>query len=226
VTHPRLLNCLPAALLLLAASPALPQDLANGREINEICAGCHGQFGQGGKDGEYPRLAGQRALYIEEQLLAFRARKRVNIPMLPYTQPRELGDDDIADIAAYLASIRLTARPPTFADSADARQRRAALDRVFRIERIEGDIIQGRGLYNAECGNCHGKTGQGRSNFPMLAGQYPNYLKRQIEAYRRGDRPHDEALPAKGVLMPLTEVDLTNILAYLSSIQEPDEPAP
>ena len=30
----------------------------NGEEINEVCAGCHGEFGQGEKDGEYPRLAG------------------------------------------------------------------------------------------------------------------------------------------------------------------------
>ena len=34
-------------------------DPENGEEINELCAGCHGEFGQGGKEGEYPRLAGQ-----------------------------------------------------------------------------------------------------------------------------------------------------------------------
>ena len=56
-----------AAALALAA-PALAQNLANGREIHLICAGCHRKHAQGGKDGLYPRLAGQRAAYIEEQL--------------------------------------------------------------------------------------------------------------------------------------------------------------
>ncbi len=202
----------------LQAWPLAAQNLANGKEIHEICAGCHGKHAQGGKNGEYPRLAGQRPLYIEEQLQAFRSRKRLNIPMLPYTQPRELPDEDITDIAAYLASIPLTTKPPTFSDSTDAINRRVALDRVFKLERADGDIIQGRGIYQAECANCHAKDGKGRSNFPFLVGQYPIYLKRQIDAYRRGDRAHDEDLPAKGVLMPLTELDIQNILAYLTSI--------
>ena len=218
-----LTRCLLMFGACLQALPLAAQNLANGKEIHEICAGCHGKHGQGGKNGEYPRLAGQRALYIEEQLQAFRSRKRLNIPMLPYTQPRELPDEDITDIAAYLASITLTTKPPTFRDSADAINRRVALDRVFKLERADGDIIQGRGIYQAECANCHAKDGKGRSNFPFLVGQYPIYLKRQIDAYRRGDRAHDEDLPAKGVLMPLTELDIQNILAYLTSIHGEDE---
>jgi cytochrome c553 len=213
---------LAASLCLLPLSSGA-QNLANGKEIHEICAGCHGKHAQGGKHGEYPRLAGQRVLYIEEQLQLFRSRKRLNIPMLPFTQPRELPDEDITDIAAYLASIPLTTKPPVFADSTDARQRREALDRVFIIERTAGDIIQGRGIYNAECANCHAKDGKGRSNFPFLVGQYPTYLKRQIDAYRHGARPHDDDLPAKGVLMPLTELDIQNILAYLTSIQDEEK---
>jgi cytochrome c553 len=213
-----LTRCLLMLGACLQAGPLAAQNLAKGKEIHEICAGCHGKHAQGGKNGEYPRLAGQRQLYIEEQLQAFRSRKRLNIPMLPYTQPRELPDEDIIDIAAYLASIPLTTKPPTFSDSTDAINRRVALDRVFKLERADGDIIQGRGIYQAECANCHAKDGKGRSNFPFLVGQYPIYLKRQIDAYRRGDRAHDEDLPAKGVLMPLTDLDIQNILAYLTSI--------
>ena len=41
------------------AADAQPEpDLELGEEINEVCASCHGEFGQGGKGGEYPRLAG------------------------------------------------------------------------------------------------------------------------------------------------------------------------
>ena len=44
--------------LSLTAGSAYAIDMENGEEINEVCAGCHGEFGQGGKAGEYPRLAG------------------------------------------------------------------------------------------------------------------------------------------------------------------------
>lgn len=215
-----LTSLLGSLLLACAAPPAAAQNLTNGKEIHAICSGCHGKHAQGGKGGEYPRLAGQRSDYIEAQLHAFRTRKRLNIPMLPYTQPRELSDQDIVDVAAYLSSIQLTLKPPVFASSQDARARRDALDRVFVIERAEGDLTQGAGIYNATCASCHAKNGKGRSDFPMLVGQYSNYLKRQIEAFRRGDRPHDEDEARKGTLMALSEADIDNILAHLTVIQE------
>ena len=211
------------ALCLGLALPAAAQNLANGREIHLICAGCHGKHAQGGKNGLYPRLAGQRAAYIEEQLLSFRSRRRLNIPMLPYTSERELPDSDVTDIAAYLSSIRLTTRPPTFASAAEAVRRREEIDRVFTVERVEGDVTQGRGLFGKECGGCHARNGRGRSNFPMLVGQYPNYLQRQMDAYRRGERPHDEELPGKGVLMALSTDDMRNILAFLTAIQDEND---
>jgi cytochrome c553 len=212
-----------AACLALLAGSAGAQDLANGRDIFNICAGCHGKYGQGGKNGEYPRLAGQRAAYVEEQLLAFRSRKRLNIPMLPYTQPRELPDEDIADVAAYIATMQLPTRPPPGTNDEDIILRRVSLESFLTVERISGDTVQGRSLYRSECMNCHAKDGRGRSNFPLLVGQYPNYLKRQIDIYRAGGRPHDEDVAGKGVLMQLSENDIRDILAYLTSIQEGGE---
>lgn len=220
--RPSLAPALLAVLCLLSAAPSA-QDLRNGGEIHITCAGCHGKFAQGGKNGEYPRLAGQRAGYIEEQLRAFRARKRINIPMIPYTEPRVLSDRDIVDVAAYLSEIRLHVRAPGFSSAADARRRREELDKVLRVETAEGDVTQGNGIYQAECGGCHGRNGRGRGDFPLLVGQYARYLKKQIDSFRRGERPHDEAEPAKGTLMPLTETDIQNILAYLGSIQDQED---
>jgi cytochrome c553 len=59
----------------------------------------------------------------------------------------------------------------------------------------------------------------GRGMFPMLVGQYTNYLKRQMEMYVKGERPHDEEAIG-GVLNKLKEEDLQDILAYVTSIQE------
>ena len=99
-----------AAAAWLVTSSAVAVDLEKGKEINGTCAACHGDQSAGGKKGEYPRLAGQRVAYLEKQLKSFRARTRINIPMFPYTQERELSDEDIKDVSAYLAGIELSNR--------------------------------------------------------------------------------------------------------------------
>ena len=210
------------ALLWLTALFSLAgqaQNLDKGKEINSTCAGCHGEFGQGGSRGEYPRLAGQGAKYLESQLKAFRARTRINIPMYPYTQERELPDEDIRDIAAYLASIELPTKWPVFKDSDDALTRLTMTERVMIIPRVPGKLANGEAIYQKQCHTCHGKTGMGRGMFPMLVGQYTSYLKRQMDKYVKGDRPHDEEAIG-GLLNKLREEDMQDILAYITSLQE------
>lgn len=215
------MRCARTLLLALLAVPALPayaQNLDNGREINGTCAACHGDNGQGGKQGEYPRLAGQRAAYLEAQLRAFRARERNNIPMFPYTQERELPDADIRDVAAYLASIELPTRPPEFTDSDDALTRLLAMEKVMIVPRVAGDVDNGKRIYDEECAYCHGKTGLGGGDFPRVVGQYTSYLKRQMDIYIRGERVHDED-DGPGILVKLEAQDIQDILAYLTVLQ-------
>ena len=206
-------------LTLYLAGPVQAQNLDKGKEINSTCAGCHGEFGQGGSRGEYPRIAGQRAAYLVDQLKSFRARKRVNIPMYPYTQERELPDEDIRDVAAYLASIELPTKWPVFKETDDALTRLTLTERVMIIPRAPGNLGNGEAIYQKNCVTCHAKNGMGRGKFPMLVGQYTSYLKRQMEKYVKGERPHDEE-GVGGLLNTLKEEDLQDILAYLTSIQE------
>lgn len=196
--------------------------MEKGKEINGTCAACHGEHGQGGKKGEYPRLAGQRAAYIADQLKSFRSRTRINIPMFPYTQERELSDEDIKDISAYLSSIELPTKMPTFTGNEDALTKLLMADKVMIIPRAPGDLENGKGIFQKKCSACHGKTGMGRGKFPMLVGQYTTYLKRQMDLYLKGDRPHEEE-GTVGILNELKASDLQDILAYLTSIQETGE---
>ena len=207
---------------IVASTAAVAVDLEKGKEINGTCAACHGDQGAGGKKGEYPRIAGQRLAYIENQLKSFRSRTRVNIPMYPYTQERELSDEDIKDISAYLAGIELSTKMPTFKGTEDALTRLQMVDRVMIIPRAEGNLDRGQAIYQKQCASCHGKTGKGRGMFPMLVGQYTNYLKRQVDLYLKGDRPHDKT-GTVSVLNGLKEQDVQDILAYPTSIQEPTE---
>lgn len=205
--------------LLLAVAPwTHAQNLERGKEINATCAGCHGEFGQGGKKGEYPRIAGQRAAHIADQLKSFRARTRLNLPMFPYTQAREMSDQDVEDVSAYLASVELPTQWPEFKPEDDALTRLTATEKVMIIPRAPGDLDNGKKIYVKECVTCHGKDGMGRGKFPRLVGQYSNYLMKQMGAFIKGERPHDE-VETRGILNELKDQDLQDILAYLTLIQ-------
>lgn len=214
-----------ALVLGLVTSTVLANaaDVEKGREINGTCAACHGEHGQGGKKGEYPRIAGQRVSHIEQQLRNFRSRKRVNIPMFPYTQERELSDEDIRDVAAYLAGIVLPTRPPEFSESDDALTRLLAMEKVMIIPKLEGNLDNGKALYENQCADCHGATGLGKGRYPMLTGQYTAYLRRQMEIFAKGERVHDDD-DGKGILASLTGVDLDDLLAYITRLPEKQTP--
>ncbi|MEW6294551.1 MAG: c-type cytochrome [Pseudomonadota bacterium] len=234
----RLLLFLFVTLLLITrpASSAVPEGQQDsGKEIYGPCAACHGDLGQGGKRGEYPRIAGQRAAYIEYSLKKFRTRERINIPMFPYTQERELPDTDIKAVAEYLAGIVLPTKIPEFKPTDDALTRLLAMEKVLIIPKLDGDLENGGKLYKEECAYCHGADGRGKTRFPMLIGQYTNYLQKQMDAYLKGERPHDTVedeeeedvkpkakTPVKkvGVLNRLTEKDIQDILAYITRLEQ------
>jgi cytochrome c553 len=207
-------------LLLLAGlgHTASAQNMERGKEINATCAGCHGEFGQGGKRGEYPRIAGQRQAHLMDQLRAFRTRTRLNLPMFPYTQEREMSDADVVDVAAYLASVELPTQWPEFKPTDDALTRLTAVEKVMIIPRSAGNLDNGRTLYQKECVTCHARDGMGRGKFPRLVGQYTSYLKKQMDAFVKGERAHDEE-GVVGILNQFKEQDLLDVLAYLTSIQ-------
>lgn len=201
---------------------AVKPDPEVGRQINGVCAACHGDSGQGGKKGEYPRLAGQGVEYLAAQLHKFKARKRINIPMFPYTEERELPDEDIVHIAAYLSAIKLDTAYPVFKETDDALTRLLAVEKVLNIPRSEGDVDAGAKTYKAECASCHGRTGAGKRDVPMLAGQYTSYLRRQIDKFVKGERIHDEDLKdrTKDVLNQLKPEEIRDVLAYLTTLDD------
>ena len=70
--------------------------------IVEVCAPCHGIDGTGG-DVEKPNLAGQKSIYIREQLLAFRSGKRKHPEMKSIA--RDLSDREIDQLVIYYSTL-------------------------------------------------------------------------------------------------------------------------
>lgn len=96
------------ALLALAAGGA-NADVASGKTKSRslACAVCHGALGVSTVP-DAPNLAGQPERYIIEQLKAYRSGKRTHEVMSVVAKP--LSDDDIADLAAWFASLQVEAR--------------------------------------------------------------------------------------------------------------------
>ena len=205
-------------LLPLSASYA-EIDLYIGAEINELCAGCHGEYGEGGKNGEYPRLAGLPANYIIEQLKLFKDEKRKNMPMRPYANEREMPDEDIPSVAAFLAQIELSNKMPVFDENVSAYEKLLIAKKVFNIPRVEGDLELGEELYIDDCQLCHGKYGMGKedSDTPPLAGQYTRYMVKQIADFSSGERWHEYA---EALFSEMEEDEIQAIMAYLSVMDD------
>lgn len=215
-----------------AAQPNSPESIPLGQadprigeEINETCAGCHGEYGQGGNQGEYPRIAGMPAAFIAEQLLLFRDRTRSNLAMVEYVDHRQMPDEDIAHISVYLAGLELPSRLPPVDETApgfDSYQRLLDTKRVVQIPHAEGDTARGERLYRRECGACHGADGMGKLDeaIPLIAGQYTNYLWRQVDKYIARERIHDKDAPDDELLAAFSRDEIRDILAYVSTLDD------
>ncbi len=99
----------PAAFALASAQPALAGDAAAGKVKAAKCKTCHGLDGIA-KIPIAPHLAGESQIYLETQLKAFRSGKRIHEMMSVIA--KDLTDEDIADVAAWYSSIRITAEMP------------------------------------------------------------------------------------------------------------------
>jgi len=94
------------AVLLLAMSGIAPQASAQENDARrlatEVCGSCHGPRGESISPA-FPRLAGQQAQYLEEQLKAFRDRTRADPMAQAYMwgMSSQLDDRTISALAAY-----------------------------------------------------------------------------------------------------------------------------
>jgi len=97
-------SCLASVLALASTTGAvsLAADVAAGEGKSILCSGCHGANGIS-LTPDIPNLASQKEAYLVNTMKAFRAGSRKNPMMNSIAQG--LSDDDIANLAAYYASL-------------------------------------------------------------------------------------------------------------------------
>lgn len=99
-----------------APGEADPELVEQGRQIYQggnlatgvpACMACHGPTGQGNPAANFPKLAGQHAQYVENQLQAFRTGQRANDPgQMMRNIAAKMSDQEMKAVASYVQGLR------------------------------------------------------------------------------------------------------------------------
>jgi cytochrome c553 len=203
-----------AAAPAAATTPDLPfthgKDAA-GATKSAVCAACHGPNGNS-VNPEWPRLAGQSAVYIAEQLRLFRSGLRANPVMQPLAAT--LSDQDISDLAVYYE-----AQTPTGLEADPSYWQ-------------DGQALYLRGDHARDvpaCTACHGPVGRGNlaAGYPALRAQQSVYVMKQLNDYASGARytgPNPVQASRNGTMMftlakRLTPEQIRDVASYVQGMR-------
>ncbi|KJR30052.1 cytochrome C biogenesis protein CcsB [Vibrio navarrensis] len=90
----------------LISGSVMAGDIAAGQAKSAICAACHGADGMAVIPG-YPHLKGQNEQYIVSSIKAYKNKERTGgLAVVMQAQAAMLSDADIANVAAYYASLK------------------------------------------------------------------------------------------------------------------------
>jgi cytochrome c553 len=179
---------------LFAFLPPAHADPAAGKRKAEVCAACHGADGNS-TISQYPVLAGQTARYIYLQLKDFKEGRRKDPDM--DLMAANLSREDMLDLAEYFAAQK----PKPIAFKPDAA-------RVARGKKKADEVL---------CTMCHLGGLSGQNEIPRVAGQHPEYVIKQLKAFKARTRTND-AGSMTAVAQTITEQDIEDLAHYIASL--------
>lgn len=195
-------------LMLGTAVPAMAGSIVGGdaeagKAKAATCTACHGPNGNSSNPA-WPKLAGQGAAYVYQQLQAFKDGSRNNPIMAG--QVANLSDQDMKDLAAYYAA-------QTAVTGAASEALAPAGEALYRGGNPKAGV--------PACLGCHGPAGEGNAAaaYPRVAGQHADYSAAQLRAYRDGQRKGtDKATMMSQVAAKLTDDEIAALASYLSGL--------
>jgi cytochrome c553 len=181
------------AIFVSLPSPAR-SDEETGRRKAAACAPCHGIAGNSSV-GLVPILAGQTARYAYLELKDFKDGRRQDPVMSPIAAT--LSRQDMLDLAEYYAA-QTRGRTGFRADPATVAAGRAKAAEML-------------------CTMCHLGGFSGQNEAPRVAGQHPEYIVKQLKAFKARSRTND-AGAMTSVAQILSEEDIENLAAFIASL--------
>ena len=189
------------ALVVLSGSLAVPalaqldaKQMAAAREKAQPCFACHGPDGNS-QNPDYPILAGQSWRYIYLELKDFNEGRRRDPQMSPMAA--NLSRDDMIELGNFFAAQKQL--PIKFqADPAKVAAGRTKSEQVL-------------------CPMCHLGEFVGQNEIPRVAGQHPQYIKKQLEDFKAKRRTND-AGNMTSVARTLSDQDIENLSQYIGNL--------
>jgi cytochrome c553 len=191
----------------LGGARAVPE--APPRAAAEMCARCHGVDGVG-RDGAFPRLAGQRREYLQRALEAYASGERHSGTMEPIAAG--LGAEQLRELARHYSE--LAPPSPDIGNEPDL----AAIDRGRTIAH---DGVPAQRV--PSCVDCHAQQGtRPQGAYPTLAAQPADYIVLQLELFARGHRGgSDHAHLMQAVAPRLTPQQMRDVALFFESLTPP-----
>ena len=194
VSMSKILAAVCATLVLATGYPAWAQGDAAGAKLAEQCVACHGPGGNS-QNPDFPVLAGQSWRYIYIQLKDFKEGRRNDPVMSAMAAP--LSRDDMIALGNYFAAVK----PLPIAFKADGAK-----------------VEAGRKISDAVlCPMCHLGGFVGQNEIPKVAGQYPQYIRKQLLDFRAKRRTND-AGNMTSVAASLSDDDIENLTQYIANL--------
>jgi cytochrome c553 len=180
--------------ILLQSSAAMAQDDPAIRQKAEVCFACHGPNGNS-QNPEYPILAGQSWRYIYIELKDFKEGRRNDPVMSPMAA--SLSREDMIALGNFFAAQK----PLPIAFKADGA-------RVEAGRKVSDAVL---------CPMCHLGGFVGQNEIPRVAGQYPQYVKKQLNDFKAKRRTND-AGNMTSVAGTLSDDDIENLSQYIVNL--------
>ena len=188
-----LVGVLLMALSICGSSNAA--DIAAGKAKAELCIACHGENGISQLE-NIPSLAAQPDLFIQWQLVFFRAGTRKNEQMQPIVE--QLNNEDIRNLGAYFAQLA----PP-----------KAPRDENPDMSKKGAQAAVGR-----RCASCHTDSYAGTKAVARVAGQRQDYLLKALRDYKTSVRSGGGMAAMAEVAYPLSEEEIEALAHYLAHL--------
>lgn len=213
-------------LIAIAQGSIAAGDAAAGATKAAVCGACHGADGNS-LLGTFPKIAGLGERYLLKQLVDIQewdleqdpAKKAVTGREVPEMtgQLVNLTKQDLADLAAHFAGQTT--------QLSGAKKIEVQVNSGLKVDGLElGERIFRAGNSNTgvpACTGCHAPDGKGNSpaGFPRLSGQHPEYVEKQLRAFRAGDRINDgDQMIMRSIADKLSDAEIVAVANFIAGL--------